>query len=437
MEITQNQTNNTETPNINPPLGESWKTEEPMVPKRQFRLLHLSPRSLFVSILALLLLLASGLTAVAAVKNTFKKVFQPSPPKTLSQEEQVQQPTIAPKEPTTSPGAQFTHLPAICQKEPESLQCEQEFKALLDRECGGDIDAPTCSEIKKEALAFAQQDECQKDPNSPKCKCLKSGNLDSPECNSPELINQAFISQLQEDCQKDPSSSICNCINDADPPRCFGKALIGESLGQAFCEIAKYEPPGSVFSSLCQKFGVPTSESTSSFPSSPAGCQLNPYAIGCQEFFESTCSFDPYAPGCEEYVETVCLDDPYAFGCENYCLQNPESPICLQRCQDDLELPGCQELLEDYCQFYPYEPGCDQYFELTCAQDPYQTGCIEHCYQNPYTEGCLAFLAQYCRDNLLDSICMDVLCDRAPQFCAFCQQFPNVCEQVLQRYLGL
>ena len=393
MEITQNQTNSTETSEINPFLAESRQTEEPMVSKRRFRLPRFSPKALLVSLLALLLLLVLGLTVVTAVKNTFKKAFEPSLSETLSQEEPAQQPTLTPEKPATNPTPQTQisrgKLPQSCYEEPESEECKNKLQEILDKECGGDPEAEVCEPYFQEAVALQAAQECQKDPNSLMCRCLR----------------------------------------EKDPGECIGQSIRAEAFAPIFCELAQAPFIGEVFYKLCSEFSLP-SASRPSVPESQVDCQLNPYALECQEHFQSTCSQDPYAPGCEEHAATVCLDDPYAAGCEDYCLQNPESQACQQRCQVDINIPGCQEFLQNHCQFNPYQLECVAYFEATCPEKTYDAGCIQYCQQNPYSQGCVAFLLQYCRGNLSDPLCMQVLCDRAPQLCTLCQQFPNLCAQI-------
>lgn len=393
MEITQNQTNSAETSEINHLLAESGIIEKATLAKKRFSFPYFSPRPLLVSFLALLFLLVLGLTVVVAVKNTLKKAFEPSLSETLSQEEQTQQPTLTPEKPATSPAPQTQisrgRLPQSCYENPESEECKNKLQEILDKECGGDPEAAACEPYFQEAVALQAAQECLKDPNSLMCRCLR----------------------------------------EKDPGECIGQEIRAQIFVPIFCTLAQIPFMAGAFDKLCSESGLP-SVSRPSVPESQVDCQLNPYAPECQEHFQSTCSQDPYAAGCEEYAETVCLDDPNAAGCEDYCLQNPESQVCQQRCQVDINIPGCQEFLQNYCQFYPYQPGCDQYFELTCAQDPYQAGCIEHCWQNPYTDGCVAFLLQYCRGNLSDPLCMQVLCDRAPQLCTLCQQFPNLCAQI-------
>lgn len=158
MQTIDNQTNTTDTPNINPPLTESLTTEKTIVPKGRFRLPHLSPKSLFVSLLALLFLLVLGLTVVVAVKNTLKKAFEPSLSETLSQEEQTQQPTLTPEKPATSPTPQTQisrgRLPQSCYENPESEECKRELQEILDKECGGDPEAAACEPYFQEAVAL-------------------------------------------------------------------------------------------------------------------------------------------------------------------------------------------------------------------------------------------------------------------------------------------
>ena len=376
MEIAQGQTDSTETPEINPPLAESGITEKATLAKKRFSFPHLSPRSLLVSLLVLLFLLVLGLTVVAAVKNTFKKAFEPSLSKTLSQEKPTQQPTLTPEKPATSPSPQTQisrgKLPQSCYENPESEECKNKLQEILDKECGGDPEAEVCEPYFQEAVALQAAQECQKDPNSLMCRCLR----------------------------------------EKDPGECIGQSIRAEAFAPIFCELAQAPFIGEVFYKLCSEFSLP-SASRPSVPESQVDCQLNPYALECQEHFQST-----------------CLDDLYAAGCEDYCLQNPESEACQQRCQVDINIPGCQEFLQNHCQFNPYQLECVAYFEATCPEKTYDAGCIQYCQQNPYSQGCVAFLLQYCRGNLSDPLCMQVLCDRAPQLCTLCQQFPNLCAQI-------
>lgn len=290
-----------------------------------------------------------------------RQTHPPAPP-TNNTRPSTTLPTPTPtSSPTTPQPSLVNSLPPSCQQDFRAEACQKEMQDLAKKICQADFETSVCV-----------GDECQ--------SAEEVDEITSPEAQKAlDCANDLYRPLTAFACQKDPSSAECQCQKDEDPYVCvviepfaaqlknLDKTLLCP-LEQEFAKVGI-----SLFPNLDCSGDYPGKPTTTPEPPLP-NCQINPYAAGCETFFEYACLFNPETPGCEEYAATVCIDDPYAPGCTDYCLQNPDS------------------------------------------------------------EACLMFLAQYCPYAITDDVCMNFLCERAPNLCNFCSQYPNACEQILQRY---